>query len=127
MSTSIRALAGNLMKVNHVEELKEAGAHALEGGVAGFVLATIAKNRRGGLDVDGKPADLGAGALGLILAPYLGSVGLSRNTQDRVRRLSEVAFGIGVYNKVAGGGSLGHGGHFPAHGEETVMEAARRL
>jgi hypothetical protein len=122
--SNIRAFYNKLASVNHTEEIKEAGVHAIEGGAVGFALATIAKNRAGGLEVEGKPADLIGGIAGLALAPYLP---VSASMKDRVRRMSEVAFGIGVYNRTASGAGRPAAPRLPAHGDAAILDAARRL
>ena len=129
MSTDIRRMASSLMNVDHVGEAKEAGIMALEGGGIGFLLGTIAKNRKGGLGVGGHQLDLAGGAAGLLLTPYLAKLPVVGDAvgkhERRIRNLSQIAFGIGVYNQTVRGG----GAKLLAHGdaEAQVLEAAKRL
>lgn len=127
--TDIRRMASSLMAVNHVGEAKEAGIMALEGGAVGLLLGTLAKNRKGGLGIGGHQADLVGGAAGLLLTPYLAHLPVIGSTvahhERRIRNLSQIAFGIGVYNQTVRGG----GAKLLAHGdaEAQVLEAAKRL
>jgi hypothetical protein len=129
MSTDIRRMASSLMAVDHVDEAKEAGVMALEGGGVGFLLGTIAKNRKGGLTVGSQHADLVGGAAGLLLTPYLKHLpvigGFVGHHEGRIRTLAQNAFAIGVYNQTVRGG----GTKLLAHGdaEAQVLEAAKRL
>ena len=129
MSTDIRRMASSLMGVNHVGEAKEAGIMALESGGVGFLLGTIAKNRKGGLAAGGHQLDLAGGAAGLLLTPYLAKLPIIGDVvtkhEHRIRNLSQIAFGIGVYNQTVRGGGM----RLLAHGdaEAQVMEAAKRL
>ena len=129
MSTDIRRMASSLMGVNHVAEAKEAGIMALEGGAVGLLLGTIAKSRKGGLGVGGQQVDLVGGAAGLLLTPYLAHLPVIGDTvrkhEHRLRNLSQIAFGIGVYNQTVRGGGI----KLLAHGdaEAQVLEAAKRL
>jgi hypothetical protein len=130
MSTDIRRMASSLMNVNHVSEVKEAGIMALEGGAVGFLLGTLAKSRKGGLSgPGGHQLDLAGGAAGLLLTPYLAKLPVIGSTigahERRIKNLSQIAFGIGVYNQTVRGG----GAKLLAHGdaEAQVLEAAKRL
>jgi hypothetical protein len=129
MATDIRRMATNLMRVDHLGEAKEAGIMALEGGAVGLLLGTLAKSRKGGLGVARYQADLAGGAAGLLLTPYLAKLPIVGETvskhEARIKNLSQVAFGIGVYNQTVRGG----GTKLLAHGdaEAQVMEAAKRL
>ena len=129
MSTDIRRMASSLMNVDHVGEAKEAGIMALEGGGVGFLLGTIAKNRKGGLAVGAHQLDLAGSAAVLLATPYLAKLPVVGETiakhERRIRNLAQVGFGIGVYNQTIRGGGL----KLLAHGdaEAQVMEAAKRL
>jgi len=129
MATDIRRMASSLMAVDHVEEAKEAGLMALEGGAVGYLLGSLAKSRKGGLSVGGYQADLAGGAAGLLLTPYLAHLPIIgqtvKNHERRIRNLSQIAFGIGVYNHTL----RGTGSKLLAHGdaEAQVLEAAKRL
>jgi hypothetical protein len=129
MATDIRRMASSLMAVNHVGEAKEAGMMALEGGAVGLILGTIAKSRKGGLGVGGHQGDLIGGAAGLLLTPYIAKLPVIGDFvghhERRIRNLSQIAFGIGVYNQTVRGGGM----KLLAHGdaEAQVLEAAKRL
>lgn len=129
MSTDIRRMASNLARVDHLGNLKEAGFEALEGGGVGFLLGTIAKHRKGGLSLGGYQADLGVGAAGLLLGPYLAQlpfVGrfVGRH-EHKIREYSKIAFGIGVYNQTVRGGGVSLLAHGDA--EAQVLAAAKNL
>lgn len=129
MSTDIRRMATSLMNVDHVGEAKEAGIMALKSGGVGLLLGTIAKNRTKGLALGGQQMDLVGGAAGLLLTPYLAHLPVIGETVAKherlIREMSQVSFGIGVYNQTVRGGGV----HLLAHGdaEAQVLKAAEKL
>jgi hypothetical protein len=130
MTTDIRKMASSLMAVDHVGEAKHGGIMALEAGAVGLLLGTLAKSRKGGLSgPGGHQMDLVGGAAGLLLAPYLTKLPVIgdfvTHHERRIQNLSQIAFGIGVYNQTVRGG----GAKLLAHGdaEAAVLEAAGRL